>query len=204
MGSNVPAGWYPDPERAGQQRYWDGSAWTDHRAPLAPDAAPNSPETGHAGAGGVPDSSDAQPPTQEPDRRSWFARHKVLTTVAAVFALLIAIGALSGGEEGPPETEAEPTPTVSVTATQTATQTATATATATVTKTKRVVRTVTVQPEQPPPPDEPSGNCAPNYDPCIPPFPPDLDCEDVDGPITVTGLDPHDLDRDGDGVACET
>lgn len=30
-----PAGWYPDPENAGQQRYWDGAQWTEHRAPLA-------------------------------------------------------------------------------------------------------------------------------------------------------------------------
>lgn len=30
-----PAGWYPDPEQAGQQRYWDGTQWTEHRAPLA-------------------------------------------------------------------------------------------------------------------------------------------------------------------------
>jgi endonuclease YncB( thermonuclease family) len=47
------------------------------------------------------------------------------------------------------------------------------------------------------------GACAPGYDPCVPPFPPDVDCADVDGPITVTGADPHGLDADGDGVACE-
>ena len=23
-----PAGWYPDPVLPGQERYWDGSAWT--------------------------------------------------------------------------------------------------------------------------------------------------------------------------------
>lgn len=35
----TPAGWYPDPDMAGTQRYWTGSSWTEHRAPLAP-AAP--------------------------------------------------------------------------------------------------------------------------------------------------------------------
>ena len=49
----------------------------------------------------------------------------------------------------------------------------------------------------------PAGNCAPGYSPCIPPYPPDLNCADVDGPIRVTGSDPHGLDGDGDGVACE-
>jgi hypothetical protein len=28
------AGWYPDPELAHTQRYWDGSKWTDQRAPI--------------------------------------------------------------------------------------------------------------------------------------------------------------------------
>jgi endonuclease YncB( thermonuclease family) len=46
-------------------------------------------------------------------------------------------------------------------------------------------------------------HCASGYSPCIPPYPPDLDCADVDGPIYVTGSDPHGLDADDDGVACE-
>jgi Protein of unknown function (DUF2510) len=34
----TPAGWYPDPEQAGTTRYWDGSQWTDQRAPAPPTA----------------------------------------------------------------------------------------------------------------------------------------------------------------------
>jgi endonuclease YncB( thermonuclease family) len=45
--------------------------------------------------------------------------------------------------------------------------------------------------------------CAPGYSPCVPPYPPDVDCADVNGPISVTGSDPHGLDADHDGVACE-
>lgn len=45
--------------------------------------------------------------------------------------------------------------------------------------------------------------CAPGYQPCIPPYPPDLDCSDVQGPVRVTGPDPHQLDGNHDGVACE-
>lgn len=29
----IPAGWYPDPEGSPQQRWWDGSLWTDSLAP---------------------------------------------------------------------------------------------------------------------------------------------------------------------------
>jgi Protein of unknown function (DUF2510) len=32
----VPAGWFPDPGRAHQLRYWDGQTWTEHVADRPP------------------------------------------------------------------------------------------------------------------------------------------------------------------------
>jgi len=38
-----PAGWYPDPEGTGQQRYWDGTTWTANYAPAATPPQPGAP-----------------------------------------------------------------------------------------------------------------------------------------------------------------
>jgi endonuclease YncB( thermonuclease family) len=51
---------------------------------------------------------------------------------------------------------------------------------------------------------EPRAGCAVGYSPCVPPYPPDVDCADVDGPVRVSGRDPHGLDADGDGWGCES
>jgi hypothetical protein len=48
-----------------------------------------------------------------------------------------------------------------------------------------------------------AGSCDPNYSGCVPPYPPDVNCPEVAGPVQVLGSDPHRLDGDGDGVACE-
>ncbi len=50
------------------------------------------------------------------------------------------------------------------------------------------------------------GNCSSHYQKCVPPFPPDYDCGDLVslGLIHVIGQDVHRLDRDGDGLACES
>lgn len=40
MSTPAPPGWYPDPQRPGQQRWWDGHQWTEHLAPLAPTPGP--------------------------------------------------------------------------------------------------------------------------------------------------------------------
>ena len=49
------------------------------------------------------------------------------------------------------------------------------------------------------------GTCHSAYEPCLPVVD-DLDCSDVQGPITVKspGVDPYRLDRDNDGVGCES
>jgi hypothetical protein len=49
----TPAGWYPDPDGSGGQRYWDGSAWTEHRSPGTPATPePTDQPTSHEVAAG--------------------------------------------------------------------------------------------------------------------------------------------------------
>jgi len=64
-------------------------------------------------------------------------------------------------------------------------------------------RTCAPAPAPKPGPQQPAGNCESGYHPCVPAHPPDLDCADVNGPIRVTGSDPHGLDRERDGIGCE-
>ena len=52
------------------------------------------------------------------------------------------------------------------------------------------------------PENAPGDDCAEGYDPCVPPYPPDVDCADLSGPYRVSRPDPHRLDPDGDGEAC--
>jgi uncharacterized RDD family membrane protein YckC len=49
----APAGWYPDPDGSGGQRYFDGVAWTGHRAPAQfPGAQPPPAYSSYGGYGG--------------------------------------------------------------------------------------------------------------------------------------------------------
>jgi hypothetical protein len=61
-----------------------------------------------------------------------------------------------------------------------------------------------------PAPDESSDECHPDYGGCLDADSSDYDCEggsgdgpDYTGRVEVLGGDPYDLDRDGDGVACD-
>ncbi len=60
--------------------------------------------------------------------------------------------------------------------------------------------------------EEAASQCDPNYaGVCLDPNSADYDCEggsgdgpDYTGPVRVVGADPYELDRDGDGIACES
>ncbi|MFW6074834.1 MAG: thermonuclease family protein [Chloroflexota bacterium] len=64
----------------------------------------------------------------------------------------------------------------------------------------------TPTPEPAPAPPPSGGNCDPSYpDVCIPPYPPDLNCDDVPyRRFTVLPPDPHGFDGDNDGIGCES
>lgn len=47
-------------------------------------------------------------------------------------------------------------------------------------------------------------NCDSNYSPCVPNVSYDLNCPEIGHQVTVKGVDKYRLDRDGDGVGCET
>lgn len=49
-------------------------------------------------------------------------------------------------------------------------------------------------------------DCHPSYPQvCIPPPPPDLDCDEIAfSDFQVVGSDPHGFDTDDDGIGCET
>jgi hypothetical protein len=55
--SAAPAGWFPD--GSGQLRYWDGSAWTQHVAPMVQPAATQEPASSAAATAAVAASQQA-------------------------------------------------------------------------------------------------------------------------------------------------
>ncbi len=76
---------------------------------------------------------------------------------------------------------------------------------------RNVVSTPTPPPTATPPPTSTPvspdpGNCDPSYPTvCIPPPPPDLDCDDIPyRRFPVVGSDPHRFDGDNDGIGCES
>jgi cytoskeletal protein RodZ len=101
---STPAGWYPDPDGSGGQRYWDGFAWTSHLSPAVaapeepgagthrapePEPAPSEPsfETpSYEPAPAAPPAFSVPPAPSAPDNRKL-----IIGFVSAVGALLLAL-----------------------------------------------------------------------------------------------------------------
>lgn len=209
----VGAGWFPDPEDSRLVRYWDGTAWTEHRrravAPAPVPAWTPSPA----------------PPNAWQRFRAWPAWAQ-LAAGAAALILVVAVAAGNDSGDGG-DSEPDPPPAQQAGGPDSADDDeAEERERARERKRERAKRKrerarererrrerrrreearERREREAPPPPEEepePASDCDPNYSGCVPPYPPDVNCPEVDGPVTVIGDDPHGLDRDGDKQACE-
>lgn len=144
---------------------------------------------------------------------------RMTKSTLAIIAFVVVSGC--GSEQGIGQTEATSESLDKVVSTTEAIVTTTAETTTTTTTTLPPTTAPTLPPTTLPPPTLPpttavvttaaaSGGCHPSYSGCVP-MASDVDCAGgsgngpayASGPIQVIGPDVFDLDRDGDGVACE-
>ena len=83
------AGWYPDPESSGHLRYWDGQAWTEHRAPQTPPPIAPEPPT-------VAPTSHSAPPKGGPLTRAgtWFTGLSAKGVTFLIVGVVVAVAVI--------------------------------------------------------------------------------------------------------------
>ena len=107
-----PAGWFPDPRNARQQRWWNGMAWTEHSQPVpVPRPAPvPQPARPQAPAAWTPSPPTARQVWRTPTTpalkspRKWYRKKRVIIPASllalvpvSLLALVIIAIATSGG-----------------------------------------------------------------------------------------------------------
>jgi hypothetical protein len=165
-----------------------------------------------------PPNGAVAPPPRERPKRTWY-EHRRLLLPTGLLVFVLVVGAC-GEAPGTSQQAASTASTAPVTTTEPTTTTVAPTTTkapATTrapTTTRRVIAAAPPTTRRRPPATTRSQrNCDPSYPGvCLRVGIGDYDCAGgsgngpnyVDGPIKVTGPDSFDLDRDGDGVGCES
>jgi hypothetical protein len=90
------AGWYPDPQAEGQQRYWDGNAWTEHQAPLVQQPQPTQQPTQPAWTAPQQGAAFAQDGVPAARQKKPFWRRTWVLVTAGFIVVLIGVSAASG------------------------------------------------------------------------------------------------------------
>lgn len=123
-GPTDAAAWYPDTNAPGTERWYDGTAWTEHTRPMETPAAPTpayaqastsapgiDPNVQSAAATSAPSPAYATPAQVPSGKRPWYTRKAIVIPVG-VLAGIILIGGIGGALGGkkqntaatPPET----------------------------------------------------------------------------------------------------
>ncbi len=92
---NTPAGWYPDAQNPGSQRYWDGAQWTDQVAPIVQ----------------VPTAPPATAPTNTRSTGRGCLR-VIFFAVPAIIVLVVVIAIVSAAHDDAKRNQKASTPTL--------------------------------------------------------------------------------------------
>lgn len=123
-------GWYPDQRAAGQLRYFDGDAWTEHTMPTPPAGAeptvplafrPSGPQTSPQQAHEPARDTRVLPTGPEVGplgaTQPWHTRWWIVGGVALVVGLLVGTAVTGGSDLKQAATPSQPSATVTITAT---------------------------------------------------------------------------------------
>ncbi|MFJ8938306.1 DUF2510 domain-containing protein [Streptomyces sp. NPDC102365] len=112
MSMTTPPGWYRDPSAPHTERWWDGTAWTEHRRTPGTQQQPQQPHQQYPPQQPYPQQYGVAP-TVPAAGGSGRAKAVALTTAAAVLVAAIVTGAVVlGKDDGDPGAATAPTASV--------------------------------------------------------------------------------------------